>query len=138
MSNLRLPQETTNYIINLLHDEPRTLRQCCLISRSWVSCTRKHIFGTIRFKTSKDFEVWKKVFPDTLNLPACYTHCLGINRTKVVAVASEECSWIQPFSKVVRLEIRSCMRGSHFHLPLHLLTILKSLCPVLTGLSPSS
>ncbi|KAF9789288.1 hypothetical protein BJ322DRAFT_975360, partial [Thelephora terrestris] len=48
MSDSRLPQEITDYILDLLHDEPKTLRQCCLVSRSWTPRTRKHIFGTVR------------------------------------------------------------------------------------------
>ncbi|KAF9643160.1 hypothetical protein BDM02DRAFT_3081141, partial [Thelephora ganbajun] len=52
MSNPRqfhLPPEILDYIIDLLHDKPETLKQCCLVSKSWVSRTRKHLFADIEF-----------------------------------------------------------------------------------------
>ncbi|KAF9645264.1 hypothetical protein BDM02DRAFT_3073690, partial [Thelephora ganbajun] len=44
-----LPPEILDYIVDLLHDEPETLKQCCLVSKSWVSRTRKHLFANVEF-----------------------------------------------------------------------------------------
>ncbi|KAF9789282.1 hypothetical protein BJ322DRAFT_530158 [Thelephora terrestris] len=107
MPNARLPQEIIDYIIDLLHNQSRTLSQCCLVSKSWVPRTRKHLFGTIRFRSSADLAAWEKTFPNPLNSPASYTRCLGVNCARIVAAVPEDCGWIQSFSAVVRLEIWS-------------------------------
>ena len=137
MSNPRLPQEITDYIVDFLQNEPGALRQCCLVSRSWVSRTRKYLFGTVRFKTSADLAVWKRAFSNPLNSPAYYTHCLGISCAKVIASVPEEHGWIQSFSNVVRLEIWACTRDLHPPSPLRPLTILKFLSIVFEILLPS-
>lgn len=117
MSNSRFPQEITDYIVDLLHDEPGALRQCCLVCRSWIPRTRKHLFGTIRFRTSTDLEAWKKAFPNPHNSPAHYTHSLGVDCPGVIAAVSEECGWIQSFSNVVQLKIWACMKNLKFYSP---------------------
>ncbi|KAF9789273.1 hypothetical protein BJ322DRAFT_1041709 [Thelephora terrestris] len=114
MPNTRLPQELTDYIIDFLHDELETLRQCCLVSRTWVSRTRKHLFRTIRFKSSADLNAWKKAFQNPLSSPTYHTRCLIVNRTRVATAILEESGRVQSFSNVVRLELSSCMKGSHF------------------------
>ena len=45
MPNPYLPQETLDYIVDLLHDEPETLRERCLLSKPWIPRTRKHLFA---------------------------------------------------------------------------------------------
>ncbi|KAF9644805.1 hypothetical protein BDM02DRAFT_3066647, partial [Thelephora ganbajun] len=44
-----LPPEILDYIVDFLHDTPETLKQCCLVSKSWVSRTRKSLFADIEF-----------------------------------------------------------------------------------------
>ena len=36
MSVLDLPQEILDYATDFLYDERETLKQCCLVSKSWV------------------------------------------------------------------------------------------------------
>ena len=105
----RLPPEISQYIIDILHNAPRTLKQCCLVSKSWVPRAWKHIFGQIYFNCSADLEAWKRAFPDPANSPACYTRLLSIDCVEVVTAAdAEEGGWIRAFSKVVRrLEVWS-------------------------------
>ncbi|KAF9642961.1 hypothetical protein BDM02DRAFT_3104213, partial [Thelephora ganbajun] len=44
-----LPPEILDYIVDFLYNEPETLKQCCLVSKSWVPRTRKHLFADINF-----------------------------------------------------------------------------------------
>ncbi|KAF9786121.1 hypothetical protein BJ322DRAFT_769114 [Thelephora terrestris] len=107
-------QEITDYIIDLLHDEPETHRQCCLVSRIWVPRTRKHLFGTIRFKSSADLDARKKAFQNSLSSPTYHTRCLVVNCTRVAATILGEPGRVQSFSNVVRLEL-----SSYFTTPLY-------------------
>ena len=65
-------------IIDLLHDELETLKQCCLVSKSWVPRTRKNLFAEIEFRSESDLESWKKTFPDVANSPACQALTLSV------------------------------------------------------------
>ncbi|KAF9642570.1 hypothetical protein BDM02DRAFT_3105483, partial [Thelephora ganbajun] len=49
MSDPHLPPEVCDYIVDLLHNKPDTLGWCCLVSRSWIPRTRKHLFADIKF-----------------------------------------------------------------------------------------
>lgn len=96
----QLPQEICDLIIDLLHDKPDTLRQCCLVSSSWVSRTRKHLFARVEIVQEWDLLKWTKAFPDPANSPAHHA------RTLVVDAAfgeGGERSWIHAFSCVERL-----------------------------------
>lgn len=73
-----LPSETVDCIIDLLHNEPKTLKACCLVSKSWIPRTRKYLFANIVFHSIADLERWKKRFPDPSNSPALYTPTLTI------------------------------------------------------------
>ena len=101
-----LPPEILDCIIDLLHDQPETLNQCCLVSKSWVPRTRKHVFAYIEFRGDRAPEAWKKTFPDPTNSPAHHTHTLSIWCPWAVRVAdAEEGGWIRAFSRVTRLEV---------------------------------
>jgi len=44
MSDAVLPPEILDYyILDLLHNEPETLKQCCLVSRLWAPRIRKYL-----------------------------------------------------------------------------------------------
>jgi len=102
MSNL--PCEVLDHIVDLLHDSKIPLRNCCLVSKSWVARTRTHLFAEVIFQTAGSLELWKKRFPDPSTSPARYTKALLIGDPKVVtAVDVEANSWIGGFSRVVRL-----------------------------------
>lgn len=93
-------------IIDLLQDEPVTLKKCCLVSKSFVALTRKHLFGHIKFENPVELEAWKKVFPDPLTSPAHYATSLFVNCTEVVTARdAKKGGWITPFTNVTRLEV---------------------------------
>ena len=102
----RLPPEIFDYIVDLLHDKSETLRNCCLASKSWVPRARTHLFAEVAFRSLDDLKAWKQTFPDPVNSPACCTRSLIIGCAGVVpATVVEESSWVQGFSKVIRLSI---------------------------------
>jgi hypothetical protein len=78
MSNPRLPAETLDRMVDYLHDTRDALRNCCLVSKSWVPRTRRHLFADIKFYTTKSLQSWKNVFPDPANSPARYTKTLTV------------------------------------------------------------
>ncbi|KAF9789285.1 hypothetical protein BJ322DRAFT_1041750, partial [Thelephora terrestris] len=123
----------TDYILDHLHDEPETLMQCCLVSRSWIQASRKHLFGQVSFNSPTLLERWERAFPDPLNSPALYTRHLVVNGPNVFAKVPGECDWTQAFSRVVNLEMWSFAAPL---LPSHVLKIVCSL-PLLEDLSIS-
>ena len=112
MSNPYLMPEILDYIIDLLRDEPKALKECCLVSKSWVPRARKHLFADVKFHSAANLESWKKTFPDPANSPAYHTHALFVGCPQAVAdVDAEEGGWIQSFSRIERLRV-SCNRTS--------------------------
>ena len=104
MSNL--PAELLDHIVDLLHDTEDTLRDCCLVSKSWIPRTRKHLFAEISFHSEENLQSWKKAFPDPSTSPACYTKALSVNCLRVVTAAdAEPGGWITSFSRVVHLGV---------------------------------
>ena len=74
MSNL--PCELLDHIVELLHNGGIPLGDCCLVSKSWVARTRRHLFSEVVFQTAKSLEPWKTTFPDPATSPARYTKTL--------------------------------------------------------------
>jgi len=108
MPNPRLPQEILEYIVDLLHDEPETLKSCCLVSKSWFPRTRKHLFVNIQVRSAGNLGSWKKTFPDVANSPAYHTRTLFVGCPRlVVAADAEEGGWIQAFYRVTSLDLGS-------------------------------
>ena len=106
MSTPYLPPEILDYILETLHDDHKTLRNCCVAAKSWISRTRKHLFADIKFSSSEDLELWKKTFPDPSNSPACHTHTLSVKFPQVIAGEdADDGSWIRTFSCVVRFDV---------------------------------
>ncbi|KAF9789340.1 hypothetical protein BJ322DRAFT_530596 [Thelephora terrestris] len=94
MSNRCIPPEICDHIVDFLHGDPNTLKQCCLCSRSWVPRTRKHLFAVVRLYP-QDIMRWKKTFLDPSNSPAHHTHTLSVNSLKAVTLADlTEGGWV--------------------------------------------
>ena len=68
-SPLVLPPEIVDHIIDLLHDDRKTLEYCCLVSSQFVPRTRKYLFKDIVIMDLKTFQRWKKTFPDPAPRP---------------------------------------------------------------------
>ena len=112
MSNPHLPAEILDNVVDHLHDAKDELESCCLVSKSWVSRARKHLFAHVAFQSPERLQSWKTTFPDPSTSPARHTNSLFVKLPQTVTPAdSEEGGWIPTFSRVVRLEIsvdRTC------------------------------
>ena len=91
MSDPYLPAETLDHVVDLLHNTRDALRNCSLVSKLWIPCTRKHLFAIIKFPTKASLQSWKKTFPDPPSSPARYTKILTINCTPADAEVGD---WI--------------------------------------------
>ena len=107
MSNPRFPLEILDYMVDLLHDNPNALRECCLVSKPWIHRTWRHLFAHIRL-TVEQLQSWKETFPDPFSSPAYHTHTLSINHSGEITDTSPGAGkWIRGFSRVVRLRMAS-------------------------------
>jgi len=124
------PPEILDLIVDHLHNEPATLKACCVVSKSWVPRTRKHLFAHVKFLVSKsNIELWKKTFPDPQDSPARHTRSLSISGIPFVTAADEGVGgWIRTFRNVVHLKF--------YHLQFSHLRRAASLVPFY-GLSPA-
>ena len=112
MSYPDLPSEILDLIVDFLYDEPGTLGQCCLVSKSWVPRTRKHLFTMVVFRTNFDLQVWKKTFPDPPKSPAHYTQALTIWCPGAITEADgADDGWISTFSHLVRLKVEGSLNS---------------------------
>ena len=133
MSNPYLPPEILDYIVDTLRDRPKTLRNCCLVTKSWIPRARKHLFAEIEFFSVEHLESWKKTFPDPFNSPAYHTHTLLVYCPHAVtATDAEDGGWIQAFSRLVHLKVGDSIRRPNCRevslAPLHRFSpVLKSL-----------
>jgi len=139
MSALHLPAELLDHIVDHLHNIKSTLRNCCLVSKSWIPRARKHLFAEVWFNTGEHLESWKEAFPDPSTSPACYTKTLLINCPHIVTTTdAEPGGWIRSFSHVVHLTLGSFDKLTGSLLPFHGLSpIVKSLHVGLIAPSPS-
>ena len=111
MSNPRLPAEMLDHIVDRLHDTENALRNCCLVSKSWIPRARKHLFAHVWFETEYDLESWEGTFPDPSTSPGRYAKTLTINCPHAIRIADGGAEgWIRGFSHVVHLEIGSSSR----------------------------
>ena len=102
-----LPLEILDLIAGHLHDEPTALKACCLVSKSWVPRTRRHLFDNVEFGSSdgSTLESWMQTFPDPSNSPAHYTRSFSLFHSKVAtATTSDALPWIRSFDRIVKLE----------------------------------
>jgi hypothetical protein len=111
MSDSRLPAEILDHIVDHLHDARDALKNCSLVSKSWIPRTRKRLFANIAFRSTQSLESWKETFPDPSTSPAHYAKTLFVGCPHVVTHAdAEEGGWITGFSRAVRLEVTSCTK----------------------------
>ena len=83
-----IPQEILDLIIDHLYDEPTTLKTCCVVSKTWIQRTRKHLFVNMRFPPSgRHVGRWRRTFPDPTNSPARHARTLYICQPRLITSA---------------------------------------------------
>jgi hypothetical protein len=104
-----LPPEILDLIIDHLYDEPKTLKACCVVSKSWIHRTRVHLFARVEFHAPKShIELWKKAFPDPSNSPAHHTRTLSIYGIPLVSTSDTGVGgWIRTFCNLGHLYLDS-------------------------------
>ena len=103
-----LPPEILDLILDHLYDEPTTLRACCLVSKSWVPRTRRHLFDRVDFHPPIILlESWMKTFPDPFKSPACYSRSLNFCHLRFPDDTAflDACPWVRSFNQIVNLEV---------------------------------
>ena len=106
MSHPLLPAELLGHTVDHLHDTRDALKSCCLVSASWVTRTRRHLFANVAFRSEKRPTIMKKYVSRSLQVPACYTDHLAVSCLKEVTPAdAEECGWIPTFLRVARSDV---------------------------------
>lgn len=106
MSSPQLPPEIVDYIVDSLCDEPKALRDCSLVAKSWVPRARKHLFADIKFGSCEDFHSWKTTFPDPPNSPAHQVRTVSIRCSDdFTAADATEGDCISTFPHVARLRL---------------------------------
>jgi hypothetical protein len=138
MSNRHLPSEILDHVIDHLHNAEDALRNCCLVSKSWVPRARKHLFADIAFPTERSSESWKEMFPDPSTSPACYAKTLSV----ICPLVATSGSWIGGFSRVEHLVTATHLpyfkESATPLLPLHGFSpVIKSLHVAVIALPPS-
>ena len=106
-----LPPELLDHIVDHLHDNPTTLKACCVVAKSWVPRARSHLFARVKFDTSKhSIKQWMKTFPDPSNSPAHHTRKLTV--CGIPALTSPDVDigdWIRSFHNLVDLDLDFCV-----------------------------
>jgi hypothetical protein len=102
-----LPPEILDHIADDLHNEPTTLKACCVVSKSWIHRTRTHLFARVEFHDpASHVELWKKAFPDPSTSPAHHTLTLYIRGIPIVTAADKGVGgWIRTFHNLIHLHL---------------------------------
>ena len=112
-----LPAEILDLIIDKLRDESITLKECCLVSKSWIPRARSHLFANLRFNLNllpHAAELWMMTFPDPPNSPAHHTRGLTIfSLPAITTTGASVASWIRTFHNVVRLHFEDTAWADH-------------------------
>ena len=100
--------ELFDHIVDFLYDSVDALKSCCLVSKSWVPRSRKHLFAVINFRNTDDVQSWKAVFPDPSTSLGRYAKTLFISSEHIIAaVGVEEGCWVSAFACVVQLSMNT-------------------------------
>lgn len=141
MSHPQLPAELLDYIVDFLQDDKYALGRCCLVSKSWITRTRKHLFAEVWFFRSANLQSWKKTFSDPSTSPACYVNSLFVHCPEAaIAADATDGGWIPTFSSLACLEVdtRGCYEPNLSLAPFHGFShTVKTLCVLSVDFSTS-
>lgn len=98
-----LPTEILDLIIDSLRNEPATLKTCCVVNKSWIHRTQKHLFANVGFFVYRCVRCWSETFPDPANSPTCHTRTLVIFNSHLVTATGA--GIISAFRNVIHLRV---------------------------------
>ena len=124
-----LPPEILDIIVDHSYDEPTTLNACCVVSKSWVPRTRRHLFFRVEFSSKYPIKSWMETFPDPSNSPAHYARVLLLS--DLTAADTYARDWVHSFYHINELHIAVPWQESLTHAPL---VSLHGLSPTLKSL----
>jgi len=108
MSNPYLPPEILDYIVDLLHDNPNALQKCCLVSKSWIHRTRKHLFAEVDLISEERLGSWKGKFLEPSTSAGQFAKSLRVGCAGAITAADAEAGgWLTGFAHIVRLEVET-------------------------------
>ena len=101
------PPEILDTIVNQLRGESAAVEACCIVSKSWIHRTRKHLFACVEFHAPNSHsEQWKKTFPDPSNSPAHHPRSLSIHGLSVITAEDAGAGdWIRTFHNLAHLHL---------------------------------
>jgi hypothetical protein len=106
MSPPHLAPEIFDQILDNFCEEPEVLKNCCIVAKSWISRTRKHLFAETRFNDHRALQSWKKAFSNPLSSPGRFTKTLYIASLHNVTMADGDANgWIRAFSNVCVFDV---------------------------------
>lgn len=94
-----LPQELIDIVLDNLHDDQRSLRQCSLVCKAWVPRCRSYIFEHIYLK-SEDVDRWRRMMeasPEYSNLVRSFTRSFLRRNVEVLRISSSPENNVIPF-----------------------------------------
>ena len=131
------PVKIIDLIFHRVHDEPTTLRACCLVFKSWVPPTRRYLFARVDFRSFGSVKLWMTAFQNPSNSLSHYTRVLRLSNLETVnAAVSDVRSWVQSSNCIVELHVETLGRSitefpsldcTDRRLPLHSSTLLTPL-----------
>ena len=119
--NPRLPAELLDHTVDLPRDERYALESCYLVSKSWVSRIRKHLFAEVEFLTPRDAQSLENCLSGSIHLPACYTKSLTMAKFPRVGIVGEDGvvgDLIRSFTRVVYLLGHQHQRSTYLPRPI--------------------
>jgi len=63
-----VPPELSDYIVDYLHDDPRSLAACCLTCRDWLPSARYHLFSSIVLHSAQSCEAFARLLEPSPHL----------------------------------------------------------------------
>lgn len=99
----RVPQEIVDEVVGHLATDSSTLESCSLVSKSWISSCRRHLFHTIRFSPLY-VRRWLRTFPEPQESPAHHVRQLRFLIPR--GIPEEFSKWVPHFTNVKKVFVR--------------------------------
>ena len=103
-----LPPEVLDLVFDYLRDQPTTLKACCLVSKSWVHGTRRHLFVRVELSGKSLIRSWMRAFPDPSNSQAHHARSLSIGIDAAVLTGDPDArAFIRSFHNILQLFVHT-------------------------------